>query len=129
MLDPHTLSNHVYELRLGARLRGLEATIDGVLVKDGTHPAIRLVGTNATPSTSTNLLLRLAPLRTKVQQAFPKKHPVPATTDEKRAYKTLLSQWRGETRPVRITGPLVRKRGQTHLELEVREFELSPARP
>jgi hypothetical protein len=117
-IDPHTFSNHIYGLSLGARLRGLEATVDGTLKKEGGQLFLHVRGTNTT--------LRLTPLRLKVQQDVKKKKPVPPTPVESKAYKNLVAQWKGEAKPVRITGPLVMKKGATTIDLEVRQFELAP---
>jgi hypothetical protein len=116
---PPAFSNYVAQLSLGARMRGLEATIDGSLRKEGSRILLQVGGTN--------IVLRLAPLRIKVQKDVPNKKPAQPTPIEARAYKDLRAQWKGETHPVRITGPLVQKPGGAPIELEVRQFELKPS--
>jgi hypothetical protein len=117
-IDPHTLSNHVHQLSLGARLRGLEATVDGWLTKEGSNVVLQVRGTN--------VALRLAPLRIKVQQDVGKKKPATATPAEARAYENLLARWKGDPRPIRVTGPLVKTGAVPPFDLEVRQFELAP---
>src|SRR5262249_38921422 len=111
-------SNHVYRLSLGARVRGLEATVDGWLKKDGSLALLHIRGTN--------VVLRLAPLQVKVQQEVSKKRPASATPAETSAYHDLLAHWNGDARLARITGPLVRRDDTASFALEVRQFDWLP---
>lgn len=118
LLDPHTLSNHVYEIRVGARVRGVEATVVGGMEKQGSDLVLRVSGTNA--------VLQLAPLATKVQKDKKRKRPEALTRAETKAYQTLLGKWKDVMKTVQVTGPLVRN-GAGALTLQVRKFDLNPA--
>lgn len=112
LIDPDTLAKNLTDVGVGARLRGLEATIDGFLEKRDGKPVFRV--------SKSNEILQLAPLTTKVQiDALKTKKPEPPTQEEKRAYKRLLTRVKSSPQPGRLTGPL--RRGS---KLEVRSFEL-----
>ena len=115
-IDPFTFSNHVYNIRVGARLRGLEAEIDGQLEPQGTNVVFKIAGTNA--------VLQLAPLSRKVQQNVAAKQPQPATRKESRAFSDLLAKLKQKSRSARITGPLLRQPDGSVI-LEVRAFKLN----
>ena len=115
LLDPEVLSKHIYEIRVGARLRGLEAAVTGSLDKQGQDFVLRVAGTNA--------VLRLAALGPKVQKDMARKTPMPSTRSEDKAYTKLLAKWKGKPLSVQITGPLIRIEGKG-LTLEVRQFAL-----
>lgn len=115
LLDPETLSKHIYDIRVGARLRGLEAAVSGSLDKQGADFVLRVAGTND--------VLRLAALGRKVQKDMDRKTPLPSTTSEDKAFRKLLAKWKGRPFSVQITGPLIRPEGKG-LTLEVRQFEL-----
>ena len=117
-IDPQTLSNHVYQLSLGARLRGLEATVEGWLKKEGSDVVLQIRGTN--------VVLRLAPLRVKVQRDVARKAPSALTPAEATAYENLLARWKGDPRLVRVTGPVVKNDRGPGFALEVRQFDLAP---
>jgi hypothetical protein len=116
LLDPQVFSKFIYDIRVGARLRGLEATVKGSLQKQGDHFVLRIAGSDD--------VLRLAPLERKIQQDTAKKTPLPPTRSESNAARNLLAQWKGKPLSVQITGPLVRIEGKG-LTLEVRQFELN----
>ena len=112
LIDPQTLAKQIIDIRVGARLRGLEATIDGFLERKDGKPVFRVAKSNE--------LLELASLTTKVQiEAIKSKKPEPPTKEEKNAYKALRSRAKSEPQPMRITGPL-----RAGTKLEVRTFEL-----
>ena len=117
LLDPEILSKHLYDIRVGARLRGLEAVVTGSLDKQGQDYVLRVAGTNE--------VLRLAALGCKVQKDTDRKIPLPPTKSEDNAFRKLLAKWKGKPLPVQITGPLIRIEGKG-LTLEVRQFELKP---
>jgi hypothetical protein len=97
-------------------LVGVEATIDGVLVEVKGEPALKISGSDA--------VLRLQPLKQKVQVDPEKKQPQPATAAEKEAHRRLLEHWarhKGPPPNVRIVGPLV-EGGDIPSMLAVREF-------
>jgi len=107
-MDPSSLSNHVYNIRVGARVRGVEATVAGLVERSGTNFVLKLPGTNA--------VLQLAPLSRKVQHVA--KQPQPATAEETSAFSTLTKKFR-KPRTCTITGPL-RQTPDGSLVLEVR---------
>lgn len=122
-IDPFTLSNHIFDIRVGARLRGLEAEIDGVVEppKAGTTNVLFNVA-------GTNTVLQLAPLTRKIQNNVAAKAPQPATAKESAAFRALVSKLKAQPRPARVTGPLLR-RSDGSLVLEVRSFTLDPRLP
>jgi hypothetical protein len=114
-MDPLSLSNHVYNIRVGARVRGVEATVAGLVGRNGTNFVLKMSGTNA--------VLQLAPLSRKVQQVA--KKPQPATTEEASAFSTLTKKF-GKSRTYTITGPL-RQAPDGSILLEVRAFNRNKA--
>ena len=46
LLDPQVLSKFIYDIRVGARLRGLEATVAGFLDKQGHDFILRIAGSD-----------------------------------------------------------------------------------
>jgi hypothetical protein len=112
LVDPQVLAQQLADIRVGARLRGLEATIDGFIEKQKGKSVFRV--------SKSNEILQLAPLTTKVQiDAVKTKKPDAATKEEKNAYKNLLASFKSEPRLARVTGPL-----RSGMKLEVRTFEL-----
>ena len=113
LLDPERMSKFLFDIRVGARLRGLEATANGRLEKQQGGFVLRIAGTEE--------CLRLAPLERKVQLDAARKEPMPASRSERKACQRLLARWRGKPFSVRVTGPLVKRHGGV-LTLEVRRF-------
>ncbi|HKS36356.1 MAG TPA: hypothetical protein VJW76_04140 [Verrucomicrobiae bacterium] len=111
LLDPEVLSKHIYNIRVGARLRGVEAAVAGSLDKQGDNFVLRVAGSED--------VLCLVALSRKVQKDADRRSPLP----EDNAFKTLLSKWTGKPLSVQITGPLIRLEGKG-LSLAVRQFEL-----
>jgi len=112
LTDPLVLSKQLAEIGVGARLRGLEATVDGFVEKKDGKPVLRV--------SKSNEILQLAPLTAKVQiDALNSKKPEPLTKREKQAYKDLMARLKKESVPARLTGPL-----RSGLKMEVRAFEL-----
>src|SRR5688572_15323473 len=107
-MDPLSLSNHVYNIRVGARVRGVEATVAGLVERSGTNFVLKISGTNT--------VLQLAPLSRKVQHAA--KQPQPATPAEASAFSNLAKKFK-KPRVYTITGPLVQN-ADGSLILEVR---------
>ena len=111
LVDPDTLAKQIADIRVGARLRGLEAAVDGVIENRDGKSVLRV-------STS-NEILQLTALTTKVQiDALKTKRPDPPTKEEKQAYKQLLMRVKDQPQRVRVTGPL-----RPGKKLEVRAFE------
>jgi hypothetical protein len=94
-------------------VRGVEATLHGYLVRDGSDLALQLCG-------DTNIF-RLAPLRQKVQTDDTKLAQWPSE-DEFCAYGRLIFEYNGQSCSLRITGPLV-DQGDGRTILEVRQFQ------
>ena len=114
-MDPLSLSNHVFNIRVGARVRGVEATMAGLVERNGTNFVLKLPGTNA--------VLQLAPLSRKVQHVA--KQPQPPTPKEASAFSTLTTKF-SKPRAYTITGPL-RQTPEGSLLLEVRAFDRNKA--
>ena len=108
-MDPLSLSNHIYNIRVGARVRGVEATVAGLVERRGTNFVLKISGTNT--------VLQLAPLTRKVQHAA--KQPQPATPAEASAFSAFTNKFR-KPRAYAITGPL-RPGPDGTLTLEVRD--------
>ena len=112
LTDPNALAKNLSDIGVGARLRGIEATIDGFLESKDGKAVFRV--------SKSNEILELAPLTTKVQiDALKTKKPESPTREEKRAYKKLVAGLKSQPQPARVTGPL--RRG---LKFEVRSFQL-----
>ena len=111
LVDPDALAKQIADIRVGARLRGLEAAVDGTIENQDGKPVLRV--------SKSEEILQLAALTTKVQiDALKSKKPDPPTKEEKQAYKRLLADFKGQPKPVRVTGPL-----RSGRKLEVRAFE------
>jgi hypothetical protein len=108
-MDPLSLSNHVYNIRVGARVRGVEATVAGLVERSGTNFVLKVSGTNT--------VLQLAPLSRKVQHAA--KQPQAATPAEANAFATLTKKF-SKPRAYAVTGPL-RQNAEGSFILEVRD--------
>lgn len=115
LLDPRTLAEHILSIQVGARLRALEATVEGTLEKIDGKPYLRMNGSQE--------LLALTPVTRKVQIDAPNKKPIPPTRKEATAYKGLTAKWKGKSQSIRITGPLRNSDSDKSLVLEVREFK------
>ena len=118
LFTPGFFSQTVYDIRVGARLRGIEATVSGVLEKQGRQWFLRIGGQDE--------LVRLAPLKVKVQLDVSRKKPQATTKAEAKAFRKLVSAGTKTPGPVQITGPL-REIKDEGLVLEVRHFDLVPA--
>jgi hypothetical protein len=98
-------------------LVGVEATIDGVLVEVKGEPALKVSGSDE--------VLRLRPLKQKVQWDPEQKRPQEPTSAEKEAHRRLADRWAKHAGPsprVRIVGPLLAGEGGGATVLTVREF-------
>jgi hypothetical protein len=112
------VSQHIVNLRVGATLRGIEATVDGWAEKEGEHLVLRVSGSNE--------LVRLAPLAHMVQWDFEKKHPQAPTPEETAAFKSLGVEVKAGPRRALIVGPLLKGGDESPPTVEVRRFALSP---
>jgi hypothetical protein len=114
LVDPVTLGQQIRDIRVGARLRALEATIDGTLDHVNGKAHLRIPGAKQS--------VPLAPLTQKVQMDAINKKPLPLSVREKEAFSVLTARWNGEATPVRIIGPLRKPENSSGITLEVREF-------
>jgi hypothetical protein len=115
--DLRALARHISDMRVGARLRGVEATVVGHLVARGDELLLTVAGTGE--------VVRLASLRRKVQWDVPAKREEPATDEERTAFRRLLWQSRRARRrsPLfRVVGPLIEGAAGKPMTLEVRQF-------
>jgi hypothetical protein len=98
-------------------IEGVEATIDGRLVLVGGEPALRM--------RASKTLVRLGPLRQKVQIDPKRRQPQSPTAAEKGAYKRLAARLAGHEGPaprVRVVGPLRQDSKGGATVLAVREY-------
>jgi hypothetical protein len=112
--DLNALARGIAALRLGATLRGVEVTASGWVVEDEDQLLLVL--------SHTGEVVRLAPLRAKVQWDREQQQAQPATEAERAAYERLRAARRRQFFPVRIVGPLSRPAEEDRPRLEVREF-------
>jgi hypothetical protein len=112
------VSQHIVNLRVGAKLRGIEATVDGWAEKEGEQLVLRVSGSNE--------VVRLAPLAHIVQWDFDKKRPQAPTSPETAAYESLGAEVNSGPRRALIVGPLVKGGAGSLPTLEVRRFALDP---
>ena len=115
--DPGLFARNFTNMNVGVDVRGVEAVVDGRLEADGTNLLLRVNGSGA--------LLRLAPLRQKVQWDVKRKAPERPTRSEKKAFAKLTSEAGNGHGQVRVVGPLVADRSVSpnRLSIEVRKFE------
>src|SRR5688572_13259538 len=112
--DVPALVRHLEEMRVGAALRGVEATAEGVLQEAEGELRLRISGTEQT--------VRLAPNKRTVYWDVARKREQKLGAGEQRACSRLRSEWRGRKTPVRIVGPLVEGAEGGLYTLEVRQF-------
>jgi hypothetical protein len=98
-------------------LRGVEATVDGWLIRQGRTFAVRLDGCGT--------VLALEPLGRLVQWDVAARREQSPTDSEKQALERLTTSWTGASRPVRLVGPL-REARASGLALQVRTFAERP---
>ncbi len=116
--DLKVMAQRVREVSSQFSLRGVEATVNGQLVKEQGQLQLRLsAGGEA---------LRLIPLRRKVQWNPQTKQAYPATRQELTAYRSLAAHWQGKPFRVQVTGPLEVSETGAPLRLEVRAFRPNP---
>jgi galactose oxidase len=112
--DPALVSRHLEGERIGATLRGVEITADGLLERNGGELELRLSGTGE--------IVRLAPARKSVYWNVGRKRARRLSDQERSACSRLRSQWRERAVPVRVVGPLIGDGEKRTPVLEVRSF-------
>jgi hypothetical protein len=117
--DPAMFQQNFTEMRIGVDVRGVEAVVEGRLAPDGTNFVLHVGGRE--------LVMRLAPLKQKVQWDKQRQQPEPATPAEQNAFRALIDQSSRIAGPIRVVGPLRNVStgsGPLRQVLEVRQFEL-----
>jgi len=114
MLDLKALARCIEQTGNQSSLRGAEATVNGVLIKEQARWLVRASKTDET--------FVLAPLRAKVQWDVKAKRRVPPTDKERSAFKSLVAKWRNQTVSVQVIGPVTKPKEGEPPTLEVREF-------
>jgi len=110
--DLSALSRVIQEVGRPYSVRGVEARVRGRLSQTGGKLILRL--------SDTQDVLRVAPLRQKVQWNPRTKVSFPPTPDESEAYNNLIARWNHRHDEIEIIGPLAKYHGQP-LEIEVRQ--------
>ena len=118
--DLPAMAEHIRTMGFGARLRGVEVTVEGTLFEERERLYVRLAGSGA--------VLPLGELKhNKVQWDFKAKRAHRRTNQEREAHSRLRREWRTAPRLVTVVGPLVETKKQ--VILEVREFSWSSSAP
>jgi hypothetical protein len=115
--DPDMFARNFTNMHIGVDVRGVEATVDGLIGRSGTNLLLRLPGSDTA--------IFLTPLTRKVQWDPERKQPQAATRAESKAFEKLAARFTGAGLPMRVVGPLrsVAAAGNKRLVLEVRSFE------
>jgi hypothetical protein len=117
-VDAGRIDTHFQRCGVGARLRGMEATVAGTLEFAGGEVLLR-------PAAG-GLPIALVALTRKVQWDVRRNRQAAPSNDERQAMSRLLRRARGRPGTWRITGPLVVSSGRQYLSLEVRKFVPAP---
>ena len=112
LLDPREVKQQLAALRVGARLRGVEAVVDGFVEKGDTGLTLRIPGVPET--------LLLKPLERKVQWDSRRRRPQEPSRPERVAFNRLCVGLQPRSTAVRVIGPLFNDE-PGRLALEVRE--------
>jgi hypothetical protein len=107
--DLAALARHVSELRLGASLGGVEASVAGTLEEQAGELVLQL------PETGERL--QLAPLRAKIQWSLETQREHPMSRREQTALARLRGEFQRGTRRCEVVGPLVRENESVLLEV------------
>lgn len=114
LLDLKALARCIEQTGNQSALRGVEATVNGVLIQEKARWLVRASKTGET--------FVLAPLREKVQWDVKAKRRVPPTDKERSAFKSLAAKWRDKPVSVQVIGPVTKPEEGKPPTLEVREF-------
>lgn len=118
--DVDALAKSIREIGAGASLRGVEATIDGRLEKQGDQFLVRV--------SKTDEVLLLEAVTQRIQLQPRRKSPEPLTDAEQKAFQNLSAKWQGTPLDVRITGPITKRSGKTVLAVRRFDFQADTAR-
>lgn len=121
LLDLGVLRQAVEDLGIGARLRGVEAEVEGELAWRSGELVLRLAG-------SEDVLL-LDEYRHPIQWEFRKKRARRIRREERGAFRSLLRGAGTTPRRVSVTGPLWQDECRDGLVLEVRDFKWLKQQP
>jgi hypothetical protein len=119
--DLDALARDIVAFRVGARLRGVEATLEGELVADDTALYLRRAGSGEE--------VRLVPLVHKVQWDVARGIEEASSPRERAAHERLrdAAGSPGQPRRLRVIGPLMEETPAAgKYLLEVRDFEWQP---
>lgn len=108
------MSRQIEAIRVGARLRGVEATIKGNLEKSGDVIFLRLTGGTER--------IQITPLTQKVQLDVRGNQRQRATLGERMAFADFQEEWNEHSGPILITGPLVNEDASGKSTLQVRRY-------
>ena len=113
LLDPLKFKEQLAALRVGARLRGVEAVVDGFVEKGDAGLKLRISGVPET--------LLLKPLERKIQWDSRRRRLQEPSRLERDAFDRLSAGLQPRSTAVRVIGPLFRDE-RVQLALQVREF-------
>jgi hypothetical protein len=119
LLDPTVMAQKVFDVSIGASLRGMEATIDGTV--EGTKDSMLLRFVHG----GTNQTVKLVALKKKIQLDDERKGSAPPTKEEREAFNRLKKS-KDLSAKLRLTGPMTRPKEGEPLVMEVRTFERVP---
>ncbi|MEW6304101.1 MAG: hypothetical protein AB1705_11555 [Verrucomicrobiota bacterium] len=117
LLDPAVMAQTIFDIRIGARLRGMEATIEGKLKREKDTLTLHFTHGGA------DQVVTLAPLQKKIQLGAQRTGVAPPTKDEREAFTRLQTGGKNVPSTIRVTGPVTRPKSDAPLTLEVRHFE------
>lgn len=112
--DPGALDRHLREMRVGASLRGVEATADGVVTAGASGLMLKIARTGET--------LRLAPAAHSVYWDVARKRARPLLASERASYARLRGASARGARRVRVVGLLRKAPHGGASVLQVRSF-------
>ena len=115
LLSRQALIKHLDAMRVGVRLYGMEAVIEGTIIERK--------GAFCLAVSHSKEILPLAELTRKVQWDVAGNKAAALTDEEKSAFARLKMQKWNSKMPVRITGAITQKDAKSPVVLEVRSFQ------
>lgn len=112
--DLRALARHIFEIRVGASLRGLEATVEGIVAKDGDALLLR--------SSQAGEAFRLTPLERKIQWDPTTSREETSSADERSAFAKIEALSTRSPVRARVTGPVRDGAAGEARAVEVRSF-------